>query len=421
MRSLSATALLLAACGGSEPAPKPAAPSPATAAAPATGPVAEPLLPDRTHALVLSIAWFTDGPDGKPRPAPARLEFWQDTPSGWKATRLEDPDSNVFHGAMPYAGALLTLGGEKAMLKRRTWDGTAWGQETLWTRTWGGKFNRLRDLEAGDVDGDGKDEFVIATHDNGVVAVMDPELADRPVVELDPRADTIVHEIEIGDVDGDGSNEFFATPSARNKADASQEGAVVMYRWDGATYARSFVEEAKDTHAKEILVHDVDGDGTAELFVVLEAALGPGETIAKPVEVRLYRPGKGGTWTHTVVATLQDRQTRFLLPGDFDADGEIELVAPAMKTGVWLLDRKGGKVAGPWTTTCIDPDSGGFDHPATAADLDGDGTPEVYVADDDDRELVRYAWNAATKAWDRTLLGRLEPGTITWNVAVAPF
>ena len=32
-------------------------------------------------------------------------------------------------------------------------------------KSWGGKFNRLRDIEVGDVDGDGKDELVLATED----------------------------------------------------------------------------------------------------------------------------------------------------------------------------------------------------------------------------------------------------------------
>ena len=40
---------------------------------------------------------------------------------------------------------------------------TGWTSETLWTRKWGGKFNRLRDVEIGDVNGDGKDDIVIAT------------------------------------------------------------------------------------------------------------------------------------------------------------------------------------------------------------------------------------------------------------------
>ena len=88
---------------------------------------------------------------------------------------LEDPDSNVFHKALPWDGGLLTIGGSQALL--RTWrfaDGK-WIAETRWNPKFGGKFDRLRDIERGDVDGDGKDELVIATHDQGVIAIVVPE------------------------------------------------------------------------------------------------------------------------------------------------------------------------------------------------------------------------------------------------------
>ena len=64
---------------------------------------------------------------------------------------------------------------------------------------------------------------------------------------------TFVHEIEIGDVDGDGKLEFFATPTDRNKANESQPGMMVMYRWNGTQYERSVVDPMGATHAKEIL------------------------------------------------------------------------------------------------------------------------------------------------------------------------
>ena len=86
-------------------------------------------------------------------------------------------------------------------------------QDKLWSQSWGGKFDRLRDIEIGDVDGDGKDEYVIATHDYGVVAVYNPaeDGGEPEVIELSKKADTFVHEIEIGDIEGDGTLEFFAT------------------------------------------------------------------------------------------------------------------------------------------------------------------------------------------------------------------
>ena len=79
------------------------------------------------------------------------------------------------------------------------------------------------------MDGDGKDELVIATHDQGVIAVVHPD-EDWRVEEVERTPNTFVHEIEIGDVDGDGVKEFFATPSEPNKLESEQPGEVRMYK-----------------------------------------------------------------------------------------------------------------------------------------------------------------------------------------------
>ena len=371
---------------------------------------------------MLSQAWFYKDAGGKSKPGPARLQIWRKNGDKWKATRLEDADSNVFHKALLLEdGSILTAAGEKAMLKKWKHEGGKWSSELLWEQSWGGKFNRLRDIEVGDVDGDGKDEYVIATHDGGVVAVLDPaEDGGKPtVVELDAKADTFVHEIEIGDFDGDGKLEFFATPSDRNKANTSQAGLIVMYKYDGTTYKRTTIDGGDHTHAKEILAADINGDGTSEFFSVLEAELS-GKTIKKPVVVRQYIPKGDGTFDHQTVAEIKDRQTRFLVAADFDGDGFKELVAAAMKTGLYLIDGEAdesGKIT--WAEPVVfDRMSGGFEHAALASDLDGDGKVELYVAADDQRELKRYDWDAEAKTFKRTKLGSLQELTFTWNIEV---
>ena len=149
------------------------------------------------------------------------------------------------------------------------------------------------DIEIGDIDGDGKDEWAIATHDQGVVAVYNPDEGADTVIEMDEKADTFVHEIEIGDVDGDGKLEFFATPSDRNQVGHSQKGAIVMYRFDGTQYVRSVVEAKEGTHAKEILATDLDGDGISEIMGVFEAELNESGGIETPVQIRSYAiPGR---------------------------------------------------------------------------------------------------------------------------------
>ena len=54
-------------------------------------------------------------------------------------------------------------------------------------------------------------------------------------------------------------------------------------------------------------------------------------------------------------------------------------------------------------------------------DLDGDGALELYVAADDQRELKKYVWDAESGTFKKTLLGRLEDNTISWNITTGMF
>jgi hypothetical protein len=61
-------------------------------------------------ALLVSQAWFHQTKSKKPVPGPARLEIWrQDDKDVWGKTTIEDPDSNVFHKAIPYENGILTV------------------------------------------------------------------------------------------------------------------------------------------------------------------------------------------------------------------------------------------------------------------------------------------------------------------------
>jgi hypothetical protein len=181
---------------------------------------------------------------------------------------------------------------------------------------------------------------------------------------------------------------------------------------------RTVVADLGDRHAKEILVDDVDGDGTDELYVSVEGHVNDAKELVHPVEIRRYDAGTPAN-AGPVIASLDDRLSRFLTAGDVDGDGKKELVAAAFSSGLWLL-RPGADAKGAWKVEPIDRDSAGFEHAAILCDLDGDGADELYVASDKHKEVRRYAWDGQ-KLRREVIYVRPDARPIfTWNVLPIP-
>ena len=370
------------------------------------------------NGLLLALSQFEVTPQGKvlPKPKAALLEILVQRDGAWEVVSIEDPDSNVFDKEMVYdpgngRPGILTLGGTNAALKLWRKGPQGFTAETLWQKDFGGKFSRMREAEILPL-ADGNAALAVATHDQGVVAVVEPTADGWDVREIDGKPNTFVHEIEVGDLDGDGTPEIYATPSDPNLFDGKpQRGEVVRYI-PSKGGKRTVVADLGDRHAKEILVSDVDGDGRDELYVSVEAVEGG------QLEVRRYdadtKPDAG-----RVVTRLQDRLCRFLTAGDVDGDGRREIVAAGHKTGLWLL-RPAARPETPWRKTSIDRASSGFEHAALLADLDGNGADELYVASDDQGEVRRYVWQDGR--FEKEVLQRREiPAAVfTWNLMPVP-
>ena len=408
--------LLLAACGGPEEtgSPEPAA-VPSAADSQQVTPGASSLPDSLPLGLLIALSRFESDESGKPLPK-SELVTLVRRGGAWEARSYQDPESNVFHKAMVYTPpgggpAILTLGGTAAAVK--LWgpaDGGLAPSETLWMADFGGRFSRMRDAEQGDLFGEGSPSLAVATHDQGVVAVIRPGAPE--VLELDRQPDTFIHEIEIGDLDGDGVLEVYATPSDPNKLDGTlQRGEVVRYV-PATGEGRLVVADLGDRHAKEILVDDVDGDGRDELYVSIEAVEGG------PLEIRRYDAETDPSGGFTI-ATLRDPMCRFLSAGDVDGDGKKEMVAAAKDTGLWLL-RPGADPRAGWSVSLIDADSKGFEHAAVLADLDGDGTDELYAASDKVGELRRYVWEGGQPVREAIYARPDTTPILTWNLMPVP-
>ncbi|MCP4906798.1 MAG: VCBS repeat-containing protein [bacterium] len=407
--------------GGALDSAAPAAPVKNPSTTPATTP------DDMAFGLVLGLSVFPKAaPDaeGPPVPLPAELEFIVRRGGEWVKTTLRDDQSNVFHKAMAYETpsgeiALLTGAGERAILKLWTKRDGEFVSQALWEKDFGGRFSRMRDLEVGDVDGDGSNAIAIATHDQGVVAIVRPKDGGYEVEELDHESDTFVHEIEIGDVDGDGAMEIYATPSEPNRLDGSHQSGVVVRYVPSKGEGRVVVADLGGRHAKEILVHDIDGNGQDELYVIVEGQKDPnGKGLLHRTEIWRYEaetPAAEGV----VIAELDDRLGRFLTPSDLDGDGEKEIVVALFSKGVWWL-RPGKDHNKPWRKKVIDRRSSSFEHAALATDLDGDGRQELYVANDHGKELRRFVWNGRRLVKEVIYKREDDRSVLTWNIMPIP-
>ena len=424
---------LLACKGGETTAPTeaPAASAqetpPVKEAKPAEAPkkaAASSAVPDSLPTgLLLAYSQFevVDG-QATANPGPARLDILTREGGEWKTETLEDAQSNVFHKAMVLnprgqAPGILTLGGSGAYVKLWRRNNGKLQPSTLWKAEFGGKFNRMRDAEVADLYGNGTPAIAVATHDQGVVAVIKQQVNKWKVERIDAKKDTFVHEIEIGDLDKDGVLEVYATPSEPNRLNAeAQRGEVVRYvpkTGKGPT----IVADLGKRHAKEIYVGDVDGDGTDELYVAVEALTtgrGAALKLVEPVEIRRYDADTPPD-AKVIIATIPDRLCRFLTVGDVDGDGKKEMVAASFSKGLWLL-RPGKDPKSEWGVESIDRDSGGFEHAALLTDLDGDGTDELYVAADVQGELRRYVWVRGRAKRELVLKREVAMSRMTWNI-----
>lgn len=374
--------------------------------------------------IMLTQAQFVQKTDeeGKTGPVPgaAKLILMYATDGEWKTEVLEDPESNVFHKALyfePEVGppGIVTIGANAAALKIWRLENGEWQATTLWKTTFGGKENRLRDIEIADVTGDGSPDLVIATHDQGVVVVVEQKEGRFEARELCRETETFVHEIEVGDVDGDGVVEIFATPSAPNKLDGSiQPGKILMFKYDGKNFKQKVVEEFPTRHVKEVLCYDLEKSGRPVLFAALEGEeLGGKKAASGKTKIKMYR-FTGGEITSEDIVELPGWLCRFLTGGDLDGDGKPEILASTYKNGIWMLKYQDGK----WGKKLIDAESSGFEHATLIADLDGDGLKEIYVAADGQKAVRKYHFDGS--GFQREEILKLEGNYITFNIMPGP-
>jgi hypothetical protein len=246
--------------------------------------------------------------------------------------------------------------------------------------TTGGQPNQVL---IGDINGDGRPDLVLADESlpgNAIVLFQDPANPGQFLAPVKlPINNNSTAAVAIGDLNGDGAPDIVAATFDAN----GNNGAVYIFYQNAATRGTFLAPVTFPAGARPqaVRIADVNGDGLADIVV---ANLGPGTdgTGSPGVSVLLQDAAHPGSFLPPVTYATQVR-TVDVAVADLNGDAKPDLVvanlgpAPTGSITVLLQDpaHPGVFLAG--------TSYAGFGQPlgVAIADLNGDGHPDIAVAD----------------------------------------
>ncbi len=229
-----------------------------------------------------------------------------------------------------------------------------------------------------DLDGDELLDIVVGSADGDLCALSLAVSARLWALKV---ARPVGNTLAMADADGDGEKEIFLT---------SGDGFIHCLSLEGTTRWKHSTRGKIDAG---VLAADIDADGRPEILAVSSGR-------------RAYCLRSEGRRVRSVWRDA-DGEDGIALDGpvfgrpvaaDLDGDGAIEVLVATSARSVYAIDRRGNKTRVVATTT----PSGGEDErfrKIETADLDGDGSLEILVGDDEQRLFCFRRAHAGRNEW----------------------
>ena len=228
-------------------------------------------------------------------------------------------------------------------------------------------------VAVGDVDGDGKPDLVVANSGSATVSVLRNTFTSGSIssssfaAKVDFTTGSSPFSVAIGDVDGDGKPDLVVANSGSS--------TVSVLRNTSTTGSISFaakIDFATGTTPYSVAIGDVDGDGKPDLVTANQNSAN--------ISVLRNTSTSGTISAATKVDFTTGSVPRSVAIGDVDGDGKPDFVAgnnSANSISVLLNTSTSGSIS---AAAKVDFTTGTNPRSVTIGDVDGDGKPDLLVA-----------------------------------------
>jgi hypothetical protein len=238
--------------------------------------------------------------------------------------------------------------------------------------------NYTTGVRVADCNGDGKPEIIVASVADNVVSLYlnnstVGSLSFSPKMDLHLPSGTLPYDVVVSDLDGDGMPDLASVNAAANTVSVWRNTGTI----GGALSFATNTDFSVGGSPQDLAVGDLDGDGKPDLAVVNsgDATI----TLLKNTCTSGSMSFVRGTDVPT--GNLTSGSPWAIVMSDFDGDGMPDIAVINQLDNTVSIHRNTSTPGAPSIAANVDYSTGDVPWALTAADLDGDGEPDLAIID----------------------------------------